>query len=220
MRITQGTFSFLPDLTDEQIAAQIRYSLHNGWSMSVEYTDDPHPRNSYWEMWAPPVFDLDESDTEVVMREVARVPRGAPGPLRQAQRLRRGARPPDDRAQLHRRPSRRTSRATGSTAPTPMTACSATGCTRTRPTGRPGADTRTATERDVSAVLELTAAQTPTSRRSSARRTSRRCSRSSTVTSSALAPVKQRIREISALLVIDRLRRDAGPDGRRDRRCT
>ena len=59
MRITQGTFSFLPDMTDEQIAAQIRYSLQHGWAMSVEYTDDPHPRNSYWEMWAPPAFDLE-----------------------------------------------------------------------------------------------------------------------------------------------------------------
>ena len=43
MRITQGTFSFLPDLTDEQIAAQIRYALEHGWAMSVEYTDDPAP---------------------------------------------------------------------------------------------------------------------------------------------------------------------------------
>jgi ribulose-bisphosphate carboxylase small chain len=70
MRITQGTFSFLPDMTDEQIAAQIRYSLQHGWAMSVEYTDDPHPRNSYWEMWAPPVFDLEVQDADVVMREV------------------------------------------------------------------------------------------------------------------------------------------------------
>jgi ribulose-bisphosphate carboxylase small chain len=30
MRITQGTFSFLPDFTDEQIEAQIRYSVSNG----------------------------------------------------------------------------------------------------------------------------------------------------------------------------------------------
>ena len=51
MRVTQGTFSFLPDLTDEEIEAQVRYALQNGWSISVEYTDDPHPRNSYWEMW-------------------------------------------------------------------------------------------------------------------------------------------------------------------------
>jgi ribulose-bisphosphate carboxylase small chain len=70
MRITQGTFSFLPDLTDEQIAAQICYSLENGWAMSVEYTDDPHPRNSYWEMWGLPLFDLTVDDTGAVLREV------------------------------------------------------------------------------------------------------------------------------------------------------
>ena len=50
-RITQGQFSFLPDLTDAQITAQIEYALKNGWAVSVEYTDDPHPRNTYWEMF-------------------------------------------------------------------------------------------------------------------------------------------------------------------------
>ena len=44
MRITQGTFSFLPDLTDEQIAKQVEYALQQGWAVSLEYTDDPHPR--------------------------------------------------------------------------------------------------------------------------------------------------------------------------------
>ena len=70
MRVTQGAFSFLPDFTDEQITAQIRYSLDHGWSMSVEYTDDPHPRNSYWEMWGQPLFDLHPEESEVVLREV------------------------------------------------------------------------------------------------------------------------------------------------------
>jgi ribulose-bisphosphate carboxylase small chain len=57
-RITQGQFSFLPDLTDKQITAQIKYALNNGWAVSVEYTDDPHPRNTYWEMFGAPMFDL------------------------------------------------------------------------------------------------------------------------------------------------------------------
>jgi ribulose-bisphosphate carboxylase small chain len=57
-RITQGQFSFLPDLTDAEITAQIRYALANGWAVSVEYTDDPHPRNTYWEMYGNPMFDL------------------------------------------------------------------------------------------------------------------------------------------------------------------
>jgi ribulose-bisphosphate carboxylase small chain len=70
MRITQGTFSFLGDLTDEQIAAQLRYALRNGWAIMVEHTDDPHPRNGLWDMWDQPQFDLHEDDADVALREV------------------------------------------------------------------------------------------------------------------------------------------------------
>jgi ribulose-bisphosphate carboxylase small chain len=69
MRITQGTFSFLPDLTDAQIAKQIEYAVGRGWALSVESTDDPHPRNVYWEMWGPPMFD--PPDVSAVMADVA-----------------------------------------------------------------------------------------------------------------------------------------------------
>jgi ribulose-bisphosphate carboxylase small chain len=57
-RITQGQFSFLPELTDAEIALQIEYGLNKGYAWSVEYTDDPHPRNTYWEMFGMPMFDL------------------------------------------------------------------------------------------------------------------------------------------------------------------
>ncbi|WP_374669619.1 ribulose bisphosphate carboxylase small subunit [Ramlibacter sp.] len=67
-RITQGQFSFLPDLTDEEIAAQIQYGLNRGYAWSVEYTDDPHPRNTYWEMHGMPMFDL--KDAAGVMLEL------------------------------------------------------------------------------------------------------------------------------------------------------
>jgi ribulose-bisphosphate carboxylase small chain len=67
-RLTQGQFSFLPDLTDEQISAQIKYALKNGWAVSVEYTDDPHPRNTYWEMFGMPMFDL--KDPAGIMLEI------------------------------------------------------------------------------------------------------------------------------------------------------
>ena len=70
MRITQGTFSFLPDLTDEEITAEIAYALENGWAIMVEYTDDPHPRNSYWDMWRQPEFDLEPDEADVAMRDV------------------------------------------------------------------------------------------------------------------------------------------------------
>ena len=68
MRVTQGTFSFLPDLTDEQISKQVAYCMRNGWAVNIEYTDDPHPRNTYWEMWGNPMFDL--KDPAAVMYEL------------------------------------------------------------------------------------------------------------------------------------------------------
>ena len=57
-RVTQGQFSFLPDLTDEEISAQVKYALDNSWAINIEYTDDPHPRNTYWEMYGMPMFDM------------------------------------------------------------------------------------------------------------------------------------------------------------------
>jgi ribulose-bisphosphate carboxylase small chain len=76
MRITQGTFSFLPDLTDEQIARQVEYALAQGWAISIEYTDDPHPRNIYWEMWGMPMFDL--ADAAGVIDEIRACRRAQP----------------------------------------------------------------------------------------------------------------------------------------------
>ncbi len=67
-RVTQGQFSFLPDLTDAEITAQIEYGLRKGYAWSVEYTDDPHPRNTYWEMFGMPMFDL--QDAAGVLMEV------------------------------------------------------------------------------------------------------------------------------------------------------
>ena len=69
MRVTQGTFSFLPELTDEQIKRQIEYCLDKGWAVAIEYTDDPHPRNTFWEMYGAPMFDL--RDAAGIMEELA-----------------------------------------------------------------------------------------------------------------------------------------------------
>ncbi|MFK8252197.1 ribulose bisphosphate carboxylase small subunit [Ancylobacter terrae] len=69
MRLTQGAFSFLPDLTDAQIATQVQYCIDKGWAVNIEYTDDPHPRNTYWELWGLPMFDV--KDAAGVMFELA-----------------------------------------------------------------------------------------------------------------------------------------------------
>ena len=68
MRLTQGTFSFLPDLTDGQIKKQVEYCHDHGWAIGIEYTDDPHPRNTYWEMFGMPIFDV--KDSAAVLLEV------------------------------------------------------------------------------------------------------------------------------------------------------
>ncbi len=76
MRITQGTFSYLPDLTDEEIQAQIQYCLDNDWPVSIEYSDDPHPRNVYWDMWGLPMFDI--KDPVAILEEVRACRRAFP----------------------------------------------------------------------------------------------------------------------------------------------
>lgn len=67
-RLTQGQFSFLPDLTLDEIRKQVEYGLSKGYAWSVEYTDDPHPRNTYWEMYGNPMFDL--SDAAGILQEM------------------------------------------------------------------------------------------------------------------------------------------------------
>jgi ribulose-bisphosphate carboxylase small chain len=76
VRLTQGCFSFLPDLSDEQIKKQIAYAVSKGWAVSVEWTDDPHPRNVYWELWGLPLFDI--KDPASVMYELTECRRTNP----------------------------------------------------------------------------------------------------------------------------------------------
>ena len=57
MRLTQGCFSFLPDLEEKQLSLLIDYGLSRKMGVSMEYTQDPHPRSGYWYMWGLPKFD-------------------------------------------------------------------------------------------------------------------------------------------------------------------
>jgi len=77
VRLTQGCFSFLPDLDDKQIEKQVEFAIEKGWAMNIEWTDDPHPRNSYWELWGLPLFDI--KDAGSVMFELKQARNGCPG---------------------------------------------------------------------------------------------------------------------------------------------
>ena len=76
MRITQGTFSYLPDLTAAEVGAQVQYAIDRGWAVAVEFTDDPHPRNVLWEMWGLPMFGV--ADASAAMHEVTAAVRAWP----------------------------------------------------------------------------------------------------------------------------------------------
>jgi ribulose-bisphosphate carboxylase small chain len=76
MKLTQGAFSFLPDLSDDQILRQVRYALDKSWALSIEYTQDPHPRNAYWMMWGLPLFDV--KDEGVILLEINRCRKSEP----------------------------------------------------------------------------------------------------------------------------------------------
>lgn len=75
--LTQGTFSYLPPLSDQEIKSQIEYALQNDWPLSVEFTDDAHPRNTYWTMWGLPMFD--QRDAAAIFYEIDQCRKAYPG---------------------------------------------------------------------------------------------------------------------------------------------
>ena len=103
MRITQGTFSYLPDFTDEEIAAQIQYAIDQGWAVAVEFTDDPHPRNVIWEMWGLPMFEI--ADAAAGMHEVTACRAAYPGHYIKVVAYDASLGRQTTRAELHREPA-------------------------------------------------------------------------------------------------------------------
>ena len=77
MRITLGTFSYLPDLTDDEIALQLRYAIGNDWAISVESTSEPRPGNNLWDMWGLPMFGL--RDPAGALHEINECRKAYPG---------------------------------------------------------------------------------------------------------------------------------------------
>jgi len=76
VRIQQGAFSLLADLTDAQIKKQIEYAIKKGYSVGIEWTDDPHPRNCYWELWGLPLFNVPDAAT--IFYEIAEARKAHP----------------------------------------------------------------------------------------------------------------------------------------------
>ncbi len=71
------TFSYLPRLTDEQVARQVEHILHQDLVPAIEYTLEPRPRSVYWSMWGLPMFEV--RSVEQVIAALAACAEANPG---------------------------------------------------------------------------------------------------------------------------------------------
>jgi len=73
------TFSYLPPMTPERIAAQVRYWIAKGWNPAVEYTEPEKSFSNFWYLWKLPLFGT--QSVEEVLAEVEACHRANPGML-------------------------------------------------------------------------------------------------------------------------------------------
>lgn len=62
------TLSYLPPLTDAQIAKQVQYILNQGYIPAIEFNETSEPEVCYWTMWKLPLFNA--RSTQEVLGEV------------------------------------------------------------------------------------------------------------------------------------------------------
>ncbi|MBN3963111.1 MULTISPECIES: ribulose bisphosphate carboxylase small subunit [unclassified Nostoc] len=62
------TLSYLPPLTDAQIAKQIQYILNQGYIPAIEFNETSEPTELYWTLWKLPLFGA--KSTQEVLSEV------------------------------------------------------------------------------------------------------------------------------------------------------
>ena len=61
------TFSYLPQLTDEEIRKQVQYIVDQGWQPAIEHTEPERAMDHFWYMWKLPMFG--ETDVDTILAE-------------------------------------------------------------------------------------------------------------------------------------------------------
>ena len=72
-----GTFSYLPELDEERLRAQIEHLVAMGWIPAIEHVEPARAGNDYWYMWKLPMFG--EQDVDVVIDELEACRKANPG---------------------------------------------------------------------------------------------------------------------------------------------
>ncbi|MBW7851866.1 MAG: ribulose bisphosphate carboxylase small subunit [Rhodospirillales bacterium] len=70
------TFSYLPELTAEQIRAQVAYIVSKGWNPGIEHIEPENAFSHYWYMWKLPMFG--ETDIDRILAEIEACHRAHP----------------------------------------------------------------------------------------------------------------------------------------------
>jgi len=61
------TFSYLPQMSPEEIRTQIEYVVSKGWNPGIEHTEPEIAFQHYWYMWKLPMFG--ETDVDAILAE-------------------------------------------------------------------------------------------------------------------------------------------------------
>ena len=63
-----GTFSYLPEMTPQQLRKQVEYALARGWNAAIEHAEPERAAgSSYWTMWKLPMFG--ETNVERILAQ-------------------------------------------------------------------------------------------------------------------------------------------------------
>lgn len=61
------TFSYLPEMTQDNIYKQVKYLVSKGWNPAIEHSEPDQAFNHFWYMWKLPMFG--EADVDKILAE-------------------------------------------------------------------------------------------------------------------------------------------------------
>jgi len=61
------TFSYLPEMSSDDIKKQVEYIVNKGWNPAIEHTEPANAFDHYWYMWKLPMFG--ETDIAKILAE-------------------------------------------------------------------------------------------------------------------------------------------------------
>ena len=64
-----GTFSYLPEMTPQQLRRQVEYIVARGWNAAIEHAEPGRETGSYWNLWTLPMVGETSADRILAVAE-------------------------------------------------------------------------------------------------------------------------------------------------------